>query len=181
MLMPFASVFSVHNLGINTESLPALYMVTGICAMIAGPLVGRLSDSVGSFTMFFVGTLMTISMILVYTNLGPTSLGTLMIINSLLFIGITSRIVPSQAIISTVPLPKDRGSYMSVSSSVQQLSGGIASVLAGLIVTIDSEGKVQHFPTLGYVVVGASVITLVMMSRLRDSQGATPSALSPKS
>ena len=181
MLMPFASVFSVQNLGIHTDSLPALYMVTGICAMIAGPLVGRLSDFLGSFKVFLGGTILTIAMILIYTNLGPTSLVTLMVINSLLFVGITSRIIPSQALISTVPLPKDRGSYMSVSSSVQQLSGGLASVLAGLIVSINTEGKVEHFPTLGYVVVGASLVTLVLMYRLSANTSNLVPQTAPKS
>lgn len=167
MLMPFASLFSVNNLQISVDHLPLLYMVTGLCAMIAGPIVGKLSDSIGSFKMFFFGTTLTIVMILIYTHLGPTPLIEVMTINSLLFIGITSRIVPSQAMISTIPQAKDRGSYMSISSSVQQFSGGIASILAGVIVSIAPSGQVEHFPVLGYVVVGASLITLFMMHRIK--------------
>jgi hypothetical protein len=50
---------------------------------------------------------------------------------------------------------------------VQQLSGGIASVLAGLIVVAGPDGALLHFERLGYVVAGASLVTLFMMNRIR--------------
>lgn len=167
MLMPFSSVYTVHNLGLSTTQLPLLYMVTGLCAMAAGPLVGRLTDSVGSFKVFSFGTLLTIIMVTIYTHLGTSPLITVMIVNSILFIGISSRMIPSQTIISVIPRAGDRGSYMAVSSSVQQLSGGLASILAGVIVTVSLEGSIEHYDQLGYVVVIASLITLYMMSRIQ--------------
>jgi sugar phosphate permease len=74
--------------------------------------------------------------------------------------------VPSQALMSAVPSPDTRGSFMSVSSSVQQFSGGVASALAGLIVVEGPGGVLLHFERLGYVVVGASLVTLVMMRQI---------------
>ena len=55
MLMPFGSAFSVHNLGIPLEKLPMIYMATGVAALFAGPLMGRLSDAVGKYRTFAVG------------------------------------------------------------------------------------------------------------------------------
>jgi len=52
---------------------------------------------------------------------------------------------------------------MSVNSSVQQISGGIASILAGWIVVEGKGGVLEHFDRLGYVVAGAFVITMMMM------------------
>src|SRR4051794_35166230 len=47
MLMPFGSTFTVNNLGIPLAKLPWIYMATGAVTMVAGPLVGKLSDNIG--------------------------------------------------------------------------------------------------------------------------------------
>ncbi|PWU15343.1 MAG: hypothetical protein C5B49_11945 [Bdellovibrio sp.] len=72
--------------------------------------------------------------------------------------------ISSSALVSAIPSRENRGSFMSVSSSIQQLSGGFASLLAGFIVAENPDGSLQNFEMLGYVVNGASVITLVMMA-----------------
>jgi len=166
MLMPFGSAFTVHNVGIRVEKLPVLYLVTGFCTIFTGPLVGRAADRFGKFNTFTFGTALTILMVLIYTNLGVTPLPLVIAINAILFVGIFSRMVPSQALMSAVPSPDTRGSFMSVSSSVQQFSGGVASALAGLIVVEGPGGVLLHFERLGYVVVGASLVTLVMMRQI---------------
>lgn len=163
MLMPFGSAFSVKNLGIDMEHLPMVYLATGLAAIVAGPLVGRAADRYGKFRMFVLGSVLSIVMVLIYTNLGVTPIGAVMAINAVMFVGITARMIPSQALMSAIPKAADRGSFMSIGASVQQISGGIASVLAGLIVVQRGDGPLEHFDTLGYVVCGASVITLVMM------------------
>jgi hypothetical protein len=79
--------------------------------------------------------------------------------------------------ISTIPQPADRGSYMSVSSSIQQISGGFAAVVGGLIVTETSTGALLHFDVVGYVLVGSTLATLVMMYFISRRIGA-PATLS---
>jgi drug/metabolite transporter (DMT)-like permease len=64
---------------------------------------------------------------------------------------------------SALPKPADRGSYMSISSSLQQMSGGIAAVVAGLIVVQTPGGDLLHFDTLGYVLVCTTVVSLALM------------------
>ena len=166
MLMPFGSAYTVHNLGIGIEKLPLLYLVTGGCTIFTGPLVGRAADRFGKFRTFVFGTAVTILMVLIYTHLGKTPLPLLIAINAVLFVGIFSRMVPSQALMSAIPSPDTRGSFMSVSSSVQQISGGFASAIAGLVVVEGPGGVLLHFDRIGYIIVGSSLVTLVMMSRI---------------
>lgn len=52
---------------------------------------------------------------------------------------------------------------MGVSSAFQQISGGIASAVAGAIVVKTSSGALARYDILGYVVIGAMLITIVMM------------------
>ncbi len=163
MLMPFASAFSVYNLGITLEQLPMVYMITGLFSMVAGPLAGKLSDSIGKYKLFWWGTILTIIIVLVYTNLGITPLWLVIGLNVLMFMGVTSRMIASSALMTAVPDAKDRGAFMSINSSVQQISGGIASAVAGLIVVQTSTGVLERYDILGLVVVGAMLITIAMM------------------
>ena len=163
MLMPFGSAFTVHNLGIDLEKLPMIYLITGLCSIVVGPLVGRLSDRIGKYKTFLFGSCMSITMVLIYTNLGITPLPYVIMINILMFVGIFSRMIPSQALMSAIPEPSSRGAFMSVSSSLQQISGGIASVVAGLIIVARPDGYLEHFNVVGYVMLGTVSITMFMM------------------
>jgi predicted MFS family arabinose efflux permease len=176
MLMPFGSAYTVHNLGIGIEKLPLLYLVTGCCTIFTGPLVGRAADTFGKLKVFTFGTALTIAMVLIYTHLGVTPLPVLIAVSATMFVGIFSRMIPSQALLSAVPSPDTRGSFMSVSSSVQQISGGIASAIAGLVVVEAQGGYLLHFDTLGYIVICASLGSLAMMRRISKIIPETPKA-----
>ncbi|MBY0371077.1 MFS transporter, partial [bacterium] len=113
----------------------------------------------------------------IYTHLGVTPLWLVIAINIVLFMGISSRMISSQALISAVPTAESRGAFMSVSSSVQQVSGGIAAILAGMIVIQTDGGPLLHFDILGYVVIGTTCITVAMMYFLnRYLKGQAPHA-----
>lgn len=177
MLMPFGSTFLVQNLGIPLEKLPAIYMVTGMSAIIAGPLLGRVSDSFGKYRTFFCGSLLSGAMVFWYTNLVKASLVAIIVLNVVLFIGISARMVSSFALTSALPELADRGAYMSINSSMQQLSGGVAAWCAGLIVTqATPESPLQGYPHLGWTVCGTMAVTLLLMANVNRLVSRTPAA-----
>jgi predicted MFS family arabinose efflux permease len=163
MIMPFLSTFIVNNIGLSLRNLPTIYLVTGLCTVITGPLIGKASDKFGKFRTFLFGTAVTLVMLAVYTNLGPSSLAAVIVVNALLFVGIFSRIIPSQALFSAVPEVTKRGSFNSIMASLQQFSGGIASVFAGLIIVQNSTGQLQHFNWLGYIVMATALLALALI------------------
>jgi predicted MFS family arabinose efflux permease len=163
MLMPFGSTFSVNNLGIALDKLPMVYFVTGLFALVTGPLVGRLSDSIGKYFTLCMGTVLNIAVILYYTRLGITPLWGVMLINIVMFVGISARSVSASALTSALPTISDRGAYMSISSSLQQLSGGVAAWVAGQIVVQSPSGRLEHYPVLGWVVASTMAITMFLM------------------
>ncbi|MBN8576071.1 MAG: MFS transporter [Cytophagales bacterium] len=163
MLMPFGADFGVHNLHLSLDQLPMLYMVTGIASMILGPLIGRASDNLGKYNMFAAGSIVMIVLVIIYCNLGPTPLWMVMGLNIVMFAGISARMISSQALISAVPEQADRGAFMSLNSSMQQISGGIASYIAGMIVVQAPTQELLHYDILGYVVAGSIVITIVLI------------------
>lgn len=163
MLMPFGSAYTVHNLGIHIESLPSIYLFTGLASIFIGPLVGKAADVFGKFKVFVFGSAVSAVMVVIYTNLGITPLYAVVVVNTVMFLGIFSRMIPSQALMSAIPTPENRGAFMAVSSSLQQLAGGVASLVAGLIVVEGAEGILEHFDTLGYIMVGTTIVTTVSM------------------
>jgi len=171
MLMPFSSAFIVNNVGISLVVLPTVYVVTGLFTVATGPLVGKAADKYGKFPLFGIGCALTIAMVLIYTHLGQVPLPVLIVVNVVLFVGIFSRIIPAQALMQSVPLPVQRGAFSAISASVQQLSGGIASVIAGHIVAVAADGKLQHFDVVGYVVVATTLVSFGLMWRLQRGLG----------
>ncbi|MES2965411.1 MAG: MFS transporter [Bdellovibrionota bacterium] len=163
MIMPFSSAFAVNNVGIPVEKLPFIYLVTGAASILIGPLVGRACDTFGNFKIFLFGTSVSIVMVLIYTHLGPSSLPFFIFINVVMFVGIFSRMIPSQALMSAIPDAASRGAFMSVNSSLQQMAGGVASVIAGMIVVEGPSGALERFDIVGYVVATTALVALFMM------------------
>lgn len=158
MLMPFGSAFSTNNLQLESKYVKLVFGVTGLTSVILGPFIGKLSDKIGKYKMFVFGSLLSILMVCIYTNMGPIPLGLIMLINVLMFFGINARMISSQALTSGLPEPQDRGAFMSINSSVMQISGGIASVIAGKIVVQTADGVLHNYNILGYVVMCTALI-----------------------
>lgn len=166
MLMPLGSTFSVNNMKIAQSDLAYIYLATGISSILLGPLIGRMSDKLGKFRIFAAGSVLSIAMVAIFTNLGPTSLMMAILLNIVLFVGITSRMISSSALITAVPEPRDRGAFMSINSAAQQISGGIASFIAGLIVYQDPDNPaapLEHYDRLGYVVISSMIVATALM------------------
>ncbi len=163
MLMPFGSAFSTNNLGLTMAQLPMVYFIVGIFSIATGPLIGNLSDKAGKFKVFFIGTVISCVMVAIYTPLGITPMWAVIVISVIMFAGITCRMITSSALMSAVPDLQDRGAFMSINSSVQQIAGGIASGVAGMIVFQTPDGMLQRYDILGYAVIGTMLVTIVMM------------------
>jgi len=164
MLMPFSSAFLVNNVHISAEELPFVFMITGVFSIITGPLIGRLSDKIGKYNTFVGGTILSMLMVYFYTHLGPSTVQKVIFINAILFAGITSRMIAASALMTAVPEPKDRGAFMGVNSSIQQLAGGLASVISGLIVVqVGKEQPLQQYDTVGYLVIISMILCAALM------------------
>ena len=125
MLMPFGSAYLVNNIGITQQDLPMVFMFTGISSIVIMPLIGRLSDRINKFLLFCIGSALAIVMINIYTNLPPIPLWEVIVINMILFMGIISRMIPATTLTTSLPAMKERGAFMSINASLQQMAGAI--------------------------------------------------------
>lgn len=155
LLMPFGSTYLLYNVHLRPSQLPLLYLCTGLSSLVVMPVVGRLSDRFSKFRLFAFGSALALVLVVVYTNLGPTPLWQVIGLNIVLFAGITSRMVPAMTLNTSVPALPDRGAYLSLTASVQQLGGGLAAVGAGLVVRqATATSPLVYYNVLGYVAAG---------------------------
>ena len=167
MMMPFSSAFAINNLHITQQQLPSLFMVSGITSLIIMPLVGKLSDRIDKFTIFAIASVWMMAVIITYTHLSVTPIWVVMIFNVCMMMGIMSRMIPAGALTTGIPEMQDRGAFMSIMSSLQQIAGGIAAACAGMIVVQkDKQSPLEHYDTLGYVITGISIIGIFLVYRV---------------
>ena len=163
MLMPFGTAYMVGNVGLSLAVLPTIYLITGLCTAFVGPLVGKASDSFGKFNTFCFGTIVTLILVAVWTNLGRAPLAVVVLINIVLFIGIFSRMIPAQALMSAIPEVTKRGAFNAINASLQQFAGGISAAVAGMVITQRADGSLGHFNWLGFIVMGVALVSLTLM------------------
>lgn len=169
MMMPWGSAFSINNLHVTTQQLPLLFMVGGVSSLVLMPLIGKFSDKIDKFKLFTISSIWMMMIVVIYTNLTPVPLWVVMIFNVAMMIGILSRMVPSMALTSALPQMQDRGAFMSINSSLQQVAGGIASSVGGLIVVQKTKfSPLEHYNTLGYVIVCISLVGILMVYRVSN-------------
>ena len=167
MMFPFGSAFAVNNIGVSAEQLPQLFFVSGVSSLVIMPVIGKLSDTVSKFKIFTVACVWMIIMVLVYTNMGISEFWLVIVLNILMMMGIMSRMIPATALVSGVPDMEDRGAFMSVNASMQQIAGGVAAVVAGLIVVQrHKSAPLEHYDTVGYLVVGITLLSIYVMHRV---------------
>jgi len=168
MMMPFGSAFAINNLGVTQNELPIVFMVAGLSTLVVMPLIGKLSDRFDRYKIFAVATIWLSGMAVIYTNLGVTLFWIVIVLNVLLMSGVMGRMVPSSAMVSGIPAMPERGAFMSINSSLQQIAGGIAAAVGGFIVVQKTKfSPLEHYNTIGYVMVCISAITLILMYRVR--------------
>lgn len=167
MMMPWGSAFAVNNLHVTPHQLPILFMISGVSTLIIMPFIGKLSDKIDKFSLFAVASIWLMMVVLIYTNLTPVPFWIVIIMNICMMIGIMSRMVPSMALVSSLPKMQDRGAFMSINSSLQQIAGGIASTVSGLIVIKkDKFSPLENYDTLGILITIILLIAIYMIYRV---------------
>jgi MFS transporter, DHA1 family, inner membrane transport protein len=101
------------------------------------------------------------------TNLWPVPLWVVLIISGLFFITVNGRMIPTQAIVSSVTTPQQRGGFMSINSSMQQLASGIAANIAGAIVYENANGRIERYNWVGWFSITLIVCSVFLAGRVK--------------
>ena len=167
LFMTFFAAYCTRNLGMAEDELPILYGVGGLATLISAPLIGKLTDRVGHVKVFMLGTVLAILMIGLYSLQPTLPVWGWIIIHSGLFLGVTGRMITSAALATKIPQTHDRGAFMSLDASIQQLAAGIAAVMAGWIVIESVEGPLLHFERISWLAGMFMLMSLFLMRQIQ--------------
>jgi predicted MFS family arabinose efflux permease len=170
-VFPFLATYMVKNVGLTEQQLPLIYLCGGICTLVSMNLIGRWADRSGKRRVFTIMTLASMIPVVIVTNLPHVALGIALLISTIFMVCSSGRVVPAMAMLTASVEPHQRGGFMSINSSVQQLSSGIAAWLSGVIIG-QSGGHMTRFGLVG----GLSVIfglLAIYLARFLKSTGAS--------
>lgn len=168
-VIPFISPSFVLNAGLLESQLPLIYLFGGFCSMLAAPLTGRLADIFGKHLIFRISILLSLISIYLITNMGLTPMPLIILISCSFFIFMSGRLVPSMALITSTVSTEMRAGFLSVVSSIQQLSAAAASWLAGIIIYEGAKGTLENYHLVGYIAIASSLFTFFMVKKVKST------------
>lgn len=168
IFMTFNAAYMVNNLNLTEDQLPLVYGAMGLTTLICGPLFGKLADRFGKLRVFIAGTVVALIAVMAYAHLSASSILVVVLLHVIMFVGVNARMVSSSSLSTAIPTPSDRGAFMAIDSSLQQLAGGLAAVTAGLIISQSIDGEILNYPMIGWVVVVLMLSSIFMMQTINN-------------
>lgn len=166
-VIPFMAPSLVTNAGVTHELLPLVYFFGGAATFFSTPFIGHLTDRHDKFHVLAALSLPAIAAVLLVTHLDASPLWWVLAVTTLFFVGMSGRFGPATTLVANAVEPRFRGGFMSLNSAVQQASGAAANLLGGALVTRDATGQLAGYGRVGWLAVGAFLLTLFFAHRLR--------------
>lgn len=141
-----------ETLNVGGKEIASLFLVGGLASVIAGPVAGRLSDTIGRKPLI-VSSCVGLGVAMLLTTYVVTSMLTAYLIFAVSMIMVGMRISPLQSLMSELVKADRRGILMSLAVGIGQIGIGISGAVAGLVYT--GSGYVSN------TVMGATAILLM--------------------
>lgn len=167
IIVPLLSPFMVANVGFTEHQLTYIYLVGGTLTIFSAPLVGRLADKFGKYKVLSVFSFLAIFPLFFLTHIGQVPLYVALSITAGFFVFSGGRMIPSMALVSSVVKPQHRGSFMSINSSLQQITTGMAAFIAGTIVIKSDAGPLIHYNWIGYIAICSTIACIIIAKKLK--------------
>ena len=169
LVIPFIGLYMISNVGMYEHELPYLYFIGGLCTFFTANLFGRFTDRYGQRLMFGILAAMSMIPILWVTHITEASLVLMLAATTLFMVLVTGRVIPLMALITVSVRPHLRGSFMTFHMSIQQLSAGLGSLIAGSIMQITAQGQIMHYDSVGLFAAVITLFSIVLIKQLKTT------------
>ncbi|HMP82235.1 MAG TPA: MFS transporter [Verrucomicrobiota bacterium] len=166
-IIPLLSPYLVHNVGLPERDLFLVYLTGGVLTVFTAPRIGKLADQHGRRRVFAVLVVIASFVTLFIANSGPLPVWAVLVSGGAFFVFASGRFVPGQAIMTLAVPASRRGAFMSLSGCARDLAMGLASGIAGWVVTTAPSGELVNFHWLGWIAVTAGAVSIWLGSRVR--------------
>ena len=166
LIIPFINPYMEFNKGFSKDLTPMIYLVGGMASLVAAIFLGRFSDKVGKLPVFIWSVFFSLFMVMIITSMPNVPFSIVLGFFAIWFILATGRAVTAQAMVSEVVRAEQRGSFMSVNGSIQQLGSGIAALAAGSIVVTEKSGRIMNYNWVGYLSILVLLLSMIVGRRV---------------
>jgi predicted MFS family arabinose efflux permease len=167
-VIPFISPYMVSNVGFSESQLTYIYLLGGGVTIFTSPFIGKLADKIGKVKVYTIFCLLTMIPIFIITNIGKTEIWLVLIVNTFFFIVMGGRMIPASTMITAAVAPRNRGSFMSINSCVQQLSSAFASLISGLIISKSADGLIENYQYVGYLAIFCGFVSIFLAQNIKS-------------
>jgi DHA1 family inner membrane transport protein len=164
IVIPFVAPYLELNYHFQKREIASMYFFGGISSIIASMFVGKWADKFGKHKIFSIFALLVIVPVFLLTSIIIPNHIFLLMVCALFFLFVTARSIPAQAIITSVVSAQQRGGFMSINSSLQQISAGIAAYISGLIVVKSSNNELVNYHYVGILSIFLSLACIYLSS-----------------
>jgi len=165
-VIPYITIYAVGNVGISMHDIPFIYLAGGAATLISARFIGHWADLRGKIEIYRLIAIAALVPLFVVTNVGAAPLWLWLICTTTFFVLVSGRMIPAMTIVSSAAQPKLRGTFMSLNASIQQLASGLASTLAGFVITQNSAGQIVGYEKVGYVAITANLLAVAFVVRI---------------
>jgi predicted MFS family arabinose efflux permease len=160
LIVPFITIFATGTVKFPETLLPLMYFVGGACTLLTSRYVGRQTDRLGKRKSFLIFGSLAIIPMLITTHLTAAPVWAYLALSTAFFVASSARMIPMMALLNGAAQPHLRGTFMSLSASMQQAAMGLGAFIAGHIVTVDTSGVMHHYNIVGYLSATAMLLAL---------------------
>ena len=165
-VIPYITLYSVHNVGISLHDIPLVYLAGGAATLVTARLIGHWADLHGKIEVYRVVAVAALLPLFVVTHIGAVPLWLWLVCTTAFFVLVSGRMIPAMAIITSAAQPGLRGTFMSLNATTQAFAMGMASTLAGFIISQDNAGHIVDYGTVGYIAMAANLLAVWFVSRI---------------
>ncbi len=166
-VIPYISPYQVANVGITERDLAWVYLVGGTAAFFSSRWIGVLADRHGKRRMFMIVALLSLLPIIVTTHFPRAPLLWVLPFSTLFFVLVSGRFVPAMAMMNGSAVPRLRGSFLSVSSSLQSMAMGVATMIGSAFLSTNAQGEMVGYGNVGWFASAMTLIAIWMSRKLK--------------
>lgn len=166
-VIPYIASTMVSNSGLTSHDLVYMYLLGGVATLFSRPVIGGLIDRYTPSRILGYLVIASFVPLILVTQTFSLSVAWQLLFSTLFFVFVSGRFIPATAMVTGATAPQMRGRLMAFNSATQNFSSGIAALLAGLIMTQTSNGRILNFDWVGYLSCIFGVLAIWMARRVK--------------
>jgi predicted MFS family arabinose efflux permease len=169
-IIPYITIYMQINAGLTPSDIPVIYLAGGAATLFSAQIIGKLSDRIGKLKMLQIIAGTAILPMALITVTAGLSMTVILVITTFFFVFVSGRMIPGMALVSAAGNPRNRGTFMTLNSSMQSAAMGLAALVGGMVISRNAEGLIENFWICSLIAISFNVIALLIARRLKVYQ-----------